>query len=370
MAGGATLFIVMGALALGACGGRTENEGGAESTDSVTAAATAAKPTCAYPYQLTCDAKGAHCRCRTSPTLSPQLPAIDIAAGTDTTYLIKPDKTVWAWGSSSVLGPYPSDNDGIGAYGDPYQSVPASMQIANAVQLSAGENGGCALQEDGGVACWGKLDALGGAQKATPVMYKGAPLKTAVSVSHGNLHACAVLEDASVVCWGDNTHGQLGDGTTITRSDARLVTTTAKTTAQVAAAGDTTCILSTTGIVSCFGDNSRGALGNGASGSDLGKPATSPAPVKNLAATVIAIYGGGSGSFCATRVDKMPAGGATAFSYPDLVDGKTSAVTSAQQALDTANAMVNELVAEGFPDTSGTLIKARADAKTYADNLA
>jgi alpha-tubulin suppressor-like RCC1 family protein len=361
----------MGALALGACGGENGDEAGAESTGSVTAAATAAGPTCAYPYQLTCDAKGAHCRCRTSPTLSPALPAIDIAAGTDTTYLIKPDKTVWAWGSSHVLGPYPSDMDGIGAWGDPYQPVPASMQITNAVQLSAGENGGCALQEDGGVTCWGRYDAsFDGPLGPYAVMYKGAPLKTAVSVSHGNMHACAVLEDANVVCWGDNTHGQLGDGTKLARSDARLVTTTAKTTAQVAAAGDTTCILSTKGIVSCFGDNSRGALGNGASGSDLGKPAATPAPVKNLAATAIAIYGGGNGSFCATRVDKMPVGGATAFSYPDLVNGAASAVTSAQQALDTANQLVSDLVAEGFPETSGTLIKARADAKMYADNLA
>ena len=36
----------------------------------------------------------------------------------------------------------------------------------------------------------------------------------AASISCGHVHTCALLVNGSVVCWGDNTHGQLGIGST------------------------------------------------------------------------------------------------------------------------------------------------------------
>ena len=48
--------------------------------------------------------------------------------------------------------------------------------------------------------------------------------RTAISIDIGREHACSILDDNSSVCWGNNTDGQIGDGTTITRLTPTYVT--------------------------------------------------------------------------------------------------------------------------------------------------
>ena len=75
-------------------------------------------------------------------------------------------------------------------------------------------------------------------------------------------HACAVTQTGSLMCWGDNEYGQLGDGTTIGKSDPTLVGGLSDV-KQVATGTAHTCALTGGGSVYCWGNNSLFQLGDG-----------------------------------------------------------------------------------------------------------
>src|SRR3989442_1567852 len=83
---------------------------------------------------------------------------------------------------------------------------------------------------------------------------------TAVSV--GRHHTCGLTPAGSAYCWGDNSRGQVGDETTTARSSPVLVVGRVSF-AAVSAGGDHTCAVTTTGAAYCWGSNDRGELGDG-----------------------------------------------------------------------------------------------------------
>jgi len=91
---------------------------------------------------------------------------------------------------------------------------------------------------------------------------------TAVSVSAGASHSCAVMGDGTVLCWGANLSGQLGNGTTISSSVpvpvSGITGLDAATTAVAVSTGDSaTCVLLADGGLRCWGSNWSGQLGDG-----------------------------------------------------------------------------------------------------------
>ena len=90
-------------------------------------------------------------------------------------------------------------------------------------------------------------------------------------------HTCALLEGGLVKCWGDNTFGQLGHGTfggqtqqdpledfSVFPSLEMFVNLGTGRTAKALAAGQfQTCAILDTNQLKCWGDNSRGQLGQG-----------------------------------------------------------------------------------------------------------
>ena len=44
------------------------------------------------------------------------------------------------------------------------------------------------------------------------------PAPTPQPLTTGEAHSCEVRTGGQLWCWGDNSHGQLGDGTTIERT--------------------------------------------------------------------------------------------------------------------------------------------------------
>ncbi|MBM3785702.1 MAG: hypothetical protein FJW30_15155 [Acidobacteria bacterium] len=93
-------------------------------------------------------------------------------------------------------------------------------------RIAAGSQFACHAVADGTVWCWGanQFGQLGDGTfvfRSTPVRV-GSPLTGfpagVVSVAAGFVHACALHSDGRVRCWGENSRGQLGDGSRINRS--------------------------------------------------------------------------------------------------------------------------------------------------------
>ena len=85
----------------------------------------------------------------------------------------------------------------------------------------------------------------------------------AAAIIVGGSHTCVLLKTGGVKCWGDNSHGQLGDGTTANRNaPVDVVGLTSGVTAAVAG-GDHTCAMVNGGVVKCWGANANGELGDG-----------------------------------------------------------------------------------------------------------
>lgn len=132
------------------------------------------------------------------------------------------------------------------------------------------------------------------------------------SLSVGGGHACILLETGNITCWGANDWGQLGNGETqdyisldedlensCQESDCdnfRLIQQISLGSAEVKGIDDAigiatgsshTCALRAEGIVSCWGSNSLGQLGNGKIGDN--ESSAQPLRVANIAdATMIA----------------------------------------------------------------------------------
>jgi alpha-tubulin suppressor-like RCC1 family protein len=150
-------------------------------------------------------------------------------------------------------------------------------------QVSAGASS-CGITTAGTTFCWGSnasgqlgIGTTTGPQQCstsvgsvscstTPVAVAGGLIFQLVSA--GGDHTCANLATgtAPVYCWGDNTYGQLGDGTTTSRSTPVAVTG-AFVQYPVSAGYLFTCSVSyamggTRPVTYCWGNNSEGELGD------------------------------------------------------------------------------------------------------------
>ena len=104
----------------------------------------------------------------------------------------------------------------------------------------------------------------------TPVEVVG--LTDAVAVAAGSTHTCALIAGGRVKCWGENFLGQLGDGTTTSRltpvdvcqrydAEAGHCLEPSSGAAAIAATTESTCAVTISGAVKCWGWSSDGWLG-------------------------------------------------------------------------------------------------------------
>lgn len=204
--------------------------------------------------------------------------AASITAGGNHSCAVMTNGSVRCWGNgwSGELG-----NGSTGSSATPVQALDGSDP---ALAVSAGTSHTCAVLQSGLVKCWGSntygqigygysfdrnspttvIASVGGSQ---------ATLTDAVSVSAGGSHSCAVTSSGAAYCWGGNMYGELGAAATSSGEfiAVPVMSAAGSTTPVSNAAGISTgtyysCLLRTTGTVACFGDNTRGQVGNGDSG--------------------------------------------------------------------------------------------------------
>jgi alpha-tubulin suppressor-like RCC1 family protein len=174
--------------------------------------------------------------------------------------------------------------------------------VGVAIDIDVGDSHACAVRSDGRVVCWGANSrgqlGDGTSQSRAHGAFVGG-ISNIISVHTGDAHTCAVDDELHAICWGANESFQLGDGTSIDRrwpsarhhsviatggnrtcgrfafgqvgcwgegvgSDPALIENLEEA-GRIAIAETHGCAVHLVGVPRCWGDNSRGQLGDGTS---------------------------------------------------------------------------------------------------------
>ncbi|MGH7471572.1 MAG: RCC1 domain-containing protein [Longimicrobiales bacterium] len=180
-----------------------------------------------------------------------------LVTGMRTTCALTQAGAVYCWGGR-----------GIGELGDgttAFKLTPTRVPGATFSSIETNIYFSCGLSS-GAVRCWGLNDygQLGNGtttNAVTPTVITGVGTLNA-EVTVGSSHACVRTNAGALHCWGNNTSGQLGDGASTNRTTPVLVTG-GQTYRSVSAGSGHTCAVNTAGQIFCWGSNSSGQLGTG-----------------------------------------------------------------------------------------------------------
>lgn len=246
-----------------------------------------------------------------------------ISAGSEHTCALIEGNAVKCWGSN-VSGQLGNGNYGVNAT----STVPVEVSgLDSGVQaINVGYGHTCALIADGKVKCWGDnvFGQLGngGALLSVPVDVIGLGGDVQGISTGGGYHTCIVTESGEVRCWGNNSHGQLGDGSLL-NADAPVVVSDLAASVRIVEVGyQHSCALTTGGAVWCWGRNDRGQLGDGSN-------SNSSTPVEVFGLSDALAISAGDSHTCALRTG----GGVTCWGGNSLFQTGVPGLESDVQAI-------------------------------------
>jgi alpha-tubulin suppressor-like RCC1 family protein len=204
--------------------------------------------------------------------------AVELSMGTTHACARYDGGTVRCWGSGQY-GALGSGNTMVMGLNEP----PSSLDVVplgdeSVAQVFAGYYRTCVRFASGKVFCWGygeggvlgrgNVENLGDDEALTPGMYIDLGVDDVVEMSMGFQHACVLTSQGVVRCWGGNFTGQLGLGHTDNIGDDELPSTAPDVSvggaaSHACAGGDHSCALLESGGLRCWGGNNYGQLGYG-----------------------------------------------------------------------------------------------------------
>lgn len=190
-------------------------------------------------------------------------PATAIAAGDRHSLAVTASGEVWTWGSNG--------HGELGNGTNTSSDVPVHVTVPPAVAVAGGDAFSLALTSTGKVYAWG-LDAAGqlgdgvtNTDSNVPKQVKLPPDTTVTAIAAGGEFSLALTSTGQVLAWGDNRHGELGDATTVQNSAVPVhVKFPAGTIITAIATGHRHSLaVTSTGQVFTWGSNLYGQLGDG-----------------------------------------------------------------------------------------------------------
>ena len=249
-----------------------------------------------------------------------------VAAGSEHIVALDEDGNIWAWGDNS-FGQLGLSEAVLNFSEEPILVMEGTGQLFDPVciAVAAGAFHNLMLEDNGTVWAFGHNEngQLGDgttASRTTPVQVDGLTEVTAITA--GTSHSLAITDDGMLWAWGDNSYGQLGDGTTAQRVIPVQVIGLTDVIAVSAGDGFSLALL-TDGTIWAFGYNGNGQLGDGTTTNSA-----IPVQVDSLT-NVMAIAAGTSHSLALLENNKVWTWGGNG--YGELGDGTTIQKTAPVQ---------------------------------------
>ena len=194
-----------------------------------------------------------------------------VVAGFSHSCALLDDYSVRCWGGNGFgqLGDGSTDNR--------LEPVAVDLGWGNRVEsIVAGDSHTCVVLKEGSLKCWGSNEhrQLGNGEdrnQTRPIRAKWMGVRLAKGVAAGNDYTCAIGRNESLFCWGGNGYGQLGNGSTSSPLGAVTVSVGKGRSVRSVVAGEGhLCALLSDDSLTCWGNNSRGQLGEGREVEDSG----------------------------------------------------------------------------------------------------